>query len=184
MSTTQLAGLASAFALVAYIPGALGAFIDDLSASLPGASRGKSHLTLLPPRPLAVAPQAAGDLLSAALSNFPPFEVGLTEISRFPVTEVLYIALGEGGDEAHRAHATLNQGAFAYQEPFEYRPHVTLMVPQEKTNADTLQRAAARRWAGFKASKRFLVDRLDFLGQEPGGAWEKLRQIRLGRGKS
>lgn len=184
MSTTQLAGVASAFALVAYIPGALGAFIDDLSASLPGESRGRSHLTLLPPRPVTVAPRAAGELLSAALSSFRPFEVGLTEISRFPVTDVLYIALGEGGDEAHRAHATLNKGAFAYEEPFEYRPHVTLMVPREKSDVDTLQRAAARRWGGFKASKRFLVDQLDFLGQGPGGAWEKLRQIRLTQGKS
>jgi 2'-5' RNA ligase len=183
MSTTQLAGVASAFALVAYIPGALGAFIDDLSASLPGESRGRSHLTLLPPRPLTVAPHAAGELLSAALSNFPPFEVGLTEISRFPVTDVLYIALGEGVDEARRAHVTLNRGPFAYQEPFEYRPHVTLMVPREKTDVDTLQRAATTRWTGFKSSKRFLVDRLDFLGQGPGGAWEKLRQIRLAGGE-
>jgi len=179
MSTTQLAGIASAFALVAYIPGALGAFIDNLSASLPGERRGRAHLTLLPPRPLSVAPQMAGELLSAALSAFSPFEVELTEIARFPLTDVLYIAVGNGGDQAHRAHAALNRGAFYYPEPFEYRPHVTLMVPQEKTDAGALQKAATAEWMQFNASKRFLVDRLDFLRQHPSGAWEKLREIHL-----
>jgi 2'-5' RNA ligase len=182
MSTTQVAGIASAFALVAYIPGALGAFIDDLSASLPGERRGKAHLTLLPPRPLMLAPQAASDLLSAALSNLGPFEVELTEIARFPVTDVLYVALGEGGDEAHHTHAELNRGVFFYEEPFDYRPHITLMVPRKDTDVARSYRAAVERWAQFEASRRFLVDRLDFLRQDSGGAWENLWQIDLAGG--
>jgi 2'-5' RNA ligase len=182
MSSTQLAGVASAFALVAYIPGALGAFIDELSASLPGESRGKAHLTLLPPRPIGLAVQKVVDSLTPALENLRPFEVELTGIARFPVTDVLYVALGEGGEQAYRVHAELNRGVFFYEEPFEYRPHVTLMVPRKATDVARSHRAAAERWAQFDTSKRFVVDRLDFLRQDSAGAWENLRQIRLAEG--
>jgi 2'-5' RNA ligase len=182
MSTTQLAGIASAFALVAYIPGALGAFIDELSASLPGERRGKSHLTLMPPRPLTLAPQTAGDLLSVALSNLGPFEVELTQVLRFPVTDVLYIGLSEGNEQAHRAHDILNQGIFFHQEPFEYRPHITLMVPRDNADVAQSQQAAEEQWAQLKESRRFLVDRLNLLRQDAGGGWENLRQIPLAGG--
>jgi 2'-5' RNA ligase len=179
MSTTQLAGVASAFALVAYIPGVLGSFIDELSASLPGESRGRAHLTLLPPRPLALAPQNAVDLLTAAIANLRPFEVELTEIARFPVTDVLYVALGDGGEQVFRAHAELNRGVFFYEEPFEYRPHVTLMVPKKDTDVIRSHHDAAARWAQFDMSRRFVVDRLDFLRQDSAGEWENLQQIGL-----
>jgi 2'-5' RNA ligase len=180
MSISQLAGVASAFALVAYINGKLGTFIDELSAWLPGESRAKAHLTLLPPRPLALGTEQAIDLMSAALASLQPFEVELTGIARFPVTDVLYVALGLGHDKAHQAHDELNRGIFFYQEPFEYRPHVTLMVPRKDTDVGRAHRGAAERWAQANMSKRFVVDRLDFLQQDSAGQWENLQQIRLG----
>lgn len=179
MSSTQLAGVASAFALVAYIPGVLGAFIDELSAWLPGESRGKAHLTLLPPRPLALAAQRTADLLSDAVANLRPFKVELTKIERFPVTDVLYVALGDGSDEAYRAHAELNRGAFFFDEPFEYRPHVTLMVPKKATDVSRSHREAAARWEKFASTREFVVERLDLLRQDSEGEWANLLQIQL-----
>jgi 2'-5' RNA ligase len=115
------------------------------------------------------------------LAAFTAFDVELTEITRFPVTDVLYIALGRGHEDAYRAHSALNRGIFAYQEPFEYRPHVTLMVPRAGADIDGSQQASARKWAEFKGSKRFPVDRLDFLRQDAAGGWERVREIYLAR---
>jgi 2'-5' RNA ligase len=179
MSSTQLAGVASAFALVAYIPGVLGAFIDELSAWLPGESRGKAHLTLLPPRPLTLAAQMTADLLSDAVACLRPFKVELTAIERFRVTDVLYIALGRGADETYRAHAELNRGVFFFDEPFEYRPHVTLMVPKKYTDVGRAHREAKERWVEFRGAREFMVERLDLLRQDSDGEWENLRQIEL-----
>lgn len=174
-----MAGVASAFALVAYIPGLLGAFIDELSAWLPGERRGKAHLTLLPPRRLTLASPDAVDLLSTAAVNLKPFPVELTTIERFPVTDVLYIALGQGSDEAYRAHAELNRGVFSFEEPFEYRPHVTLMVPKKNTDVGRSHREATARWVRFASTRRFVVERLNLLRQDSEGEWENLRQIQL-----
>jgi 2'-5' RNA ligase len=157
----------------------LGAFIDELSAWLPGESRGKAHLTLLPPRPVALATETTADLLSGALAHLRPFKVELTKIERFPVTDVLYIALGEGSDEAYRAHAELNRGVFFFEEPFEYRPHVTLMVPKKDTDVGRSHREAAARWGEFPSTRQFMVERLDLLRQDSEGEWENLRQIQL-----
>lgn len=179
MSTTQVAGIASVFALVAYIPGALGSAIDELSLSLSSARRGKAHLTLLPPRPLILSPQTAAGLLSNVLISLAPFEVELTEIARFPVTEVLYIDLGRGAEEAHRAHETLNQGLFFYEEPFEYRPHVTLTPAGEQADALRLEQRAIEQWAQVTTSKRFVVQRLDLLRQDRTGGWQSLERIQL-----
>jgi 2'-5' RNA ligase len=179
MSTIRLTGGAASLALVAYIPGALGAFIDSLSDSLPGERRGRAHLTLLPPRPLTVSPYKASKLISGALADIPPFEVELTKIVRFPSTNVIYIALGAGFHEAYRAHNALNQGPFHYPEPFDYHPHITISVPEEGANPDSLERLAAEAWAGFNGARRFTVDALDFLQQCGTDEWEKLCQIEL-----
>lgn len=171
-------------ALVAYIPGALGTFIDALSDSLPGGRRVRSHLTLLPPRPLRVPPHQASKLISCALADMPAFEVELTNVVRFPLTGVLYIALGTGFHEASGAHKVLNQGAFYYPERFEYHPHITLAVPQDGVDVDSLEHSAAETWARFDGSRSFSVNVLDLLQQSTSDEWEKLSQIGLPSGAS
>jgi hypothetical protein len=55
------------------------------------------------------------------------------------------------------------------------------MVPRAAADIDGSQQASARKWAEFKGSKRFLVDRLDFLRQDAAGGWERVRDIYLAR---
>jgi 2'-5' RNA ligase len=179
MWTTQMAGAASVFALVAYIPGSLGEFLDALRESFPGHRGGRAHLTFLPPRPLHITQEVAAPLLSKALSNFQPFEVELTDVLRFPITDVLYIGIGEGSMQAHRLHEILNQGSFAADEAFEYRPHITLALPPAGADVETWQRRATDCWHRYPNAKRFPVNQLDFLQQLPDGTWEKRWQTVL-----
>jgi 2'-5' RNA ligase len=168
-----MAGAASVFALVAYVPGPLGEFLDRLRESFPGYRGGKAHLTFLPPRPLRLSLETAAPLLSKALEKFPAFEVELTDILRFPITDVLYIGVGEGSIQAHRLHKILNQGSLAYEEAFEYRPHITLALPPVGADIKAWQRKAADCWDRYANSRRFPVNQLDFLQQLPDGTWEK-----------
>ena len=55
-----------------------------------------------------------------------PFDVELTEIGIFPVTNVVYVEVGEGAAELERMHRAMNTGPLGFKEPFPYHPHVTL----------------------------------------------------------
>src|SRR5215470_14745545 len=81
----------SIFALVIYIPGTLGRFLDDLRRELVPHSNPHAHVSVLPPRPLAVDWRKASGQVRSVLGSWTPFEIELTDIAVFPVTDVVYI---------------------------------------------------------------------------------------------
>src|SRR5580658_6584584 len=93
------------FALVIYIPGPLGAFLDDLRRELVPHYNPHAHVSVLPPRPLAVPWQTASEEARALTADWAPFDVELTKVAVFPLTGVVYIELGEGAGELRRMHA-------------------------------------------------------------------------------
>ena len=183
MSTTQLAGVVSAFALVVYLPEPLGSYLDSFRTSLSGRMTAKAHLTLLPPRQVRIDPHTASGHIARTLRQFRPFEVELTSVTRFPKTNVIYLAVGKGSEEASRLHEALNRDVLAYDEPFDYIPHVTLFLPPagagEAQIAD-LQQITGHHWRKFDQKTRFLVDHLDLVRQSSDGAWQKVSNIPLG----
>src|SRR5579872_6687050 len=84
------------FALVVYIPGPLGSFLDDLRRELVPHYNPHAHVSVLPPRPLAVDWPQASEQVRALARTWKPFDVELTRIGIFPVTNVIYIEIGEG----------------------------------------------------------------------------------------
>ncbi|MBV9265096.1 MAG: 2'-5' RNA ligase family protein, partial [Acidobacteriaceae bacterium] len=112
------------FALVTYVPDPLGSVINNLRLSLPGEFR-QTHITILPPRPLRLPVDAASDYSRRVLNQFGPFEVELTSVDRFPVTNVLYLDLAEGSEAVHELHDALNTGDLLFREEFEFYPHLT-----------------------------------------------------------
>src|ERR1035437_134722 len=114
------------FALVIYIPDPLGRFLDDLRRDLVPGCNPHAHVSVLPPRPLAVDWQEAGEQVRVCAGNWAPFDIVLQRIRIFPVTNVIYLELGEGETEMFRIHAAMNSQALAFDEPFEYHPHITL----------------------------------------------------------
>src|SRR4051794_39189880 len=122
------------FALVIYIPDPLGRFLDDLRRELVPGCNPHAHVSVLPPRPLAVDWQVASQQVKECAESWAPFEIVLDRIRIFPVTNVIYLELGAGAEEMYRIHAATNTDALAFAEPFTYHPHITLA--QEIAPAD------------------------------------------------
>jgi 2'-5' RNA ligase len=168
------------FALVIYIPDPLGRFLDELRRELVPHYNPHAHVSVLPPRPLAVTWQTASAEAAALTSDWVPFEVDLTEVSVFPVTGVIYLEVGRGSDELRRMHAAMNKTSLAFQEPFVYHPHVTLAqeLPLDQVSAtcDT----ASRRWREYAESRSFTAAQAVLVQNTLTNHWIDLAEYDLG----
>ncbi len=167
------------FALVMYIPGPLGIFLDDLRRELAPRCNPHAHISVLPPRPLSVGWEAARGQARALTESWPAFDIELTGIQVFPVTEVIYIELGAGAGELRRMHAAINGGPLEFPEPFPYYPHITLAqeLPHEQMAA--AEELARRRWREFEGERRFRAAKATFVQNTLGNCWIDLAEYSL-----
>ena len=98
------------YALVAYIPGPLGDFLDQLRASLSAgkAAAGRAHVTLLPPRRLAGDPQSIAAMLRSQAKAMIALEIEAGAIATFAATNVVYLEIGQGHEALHHMHAVFS----------------------------------------------------------------------------
>lgn len=177
----------NSFALVSYLPSPLGEFLDQLRTDLVCDCRAKAHVTVLPPRPLTCSAEQAWQELAARLQDIPPFYVELGDVQVFPVTQVVYLSVIAGGAELKRLHETLNRGRLAFEEPFEYHPHVTLAqdldtageIAETVTQVTDLARA---RWQEFQHRRGYVIDKLTFVQNTLGNLWTDLNGFPLASG--
>src|SRR5437899_11356154 len=87
------------FALVIYIPDPLGRFLDDLRKELVPGCNPHAHVSVLPPRPLAVDWQVASEQVRQCAAARQPFDVTLGAMNMFPVTNVIYIDLAAAAEQ-------------------------------------------------------------------------------------
>src|SRR5271170_3812299 len=117
----------NSFALISYLPEPLAGYLDSLRCELVPRCQARTHVTVLPPRPLAAGlPESAWQELNDYLDDFPPFRVELTTIDVFQGTNVIYLSVGAGYRELEQMHEALNRGPLQFAEPYRYHPHVTL----------------------------------------------------------
>ncbi len=165
----------NSFALISYLPEPVTGFLDSLRRELVPRCQARSHVTVLPPRPLASGlPESAWRDLNDALDSFPPFRVELTSIEIFQGTNVIYLSVGAGLRELETLHTALNRGPLEFTEPYEYHPHVTLaqhLLPEQVAAAAALAR---RRWRDYSSSRTFTVDRLTFVQNTQEDRWSDL----------
>jgi len=169
------------FALVCYVPEPLGSAIDKLVGHLSTASRPEAHITILPPRPLVLPLEDISSTVRSMLEQLPVFDVDLSEVCRFDGTNVLYLNLADGHEIVHRLHDALNTGILAYEEPFEFHPHLTLTDPLPEADVEVVQRRAELLWSSFSVT-RFPVNEIVFLWAAPGdpkGHWQRQWSIPL-----
>jgi len=168
------------FALVVYIPNPLGLFLDDLRRELVPHYDPHAHVSVLPPRPLAVDWRVASEQARNLIEGWTPFDIELGSIQRFPVTDVIYIDLGPGASELCCIHAGMNSDALAFDEPFPYHPHITLAqeIPHERVAE--LQAHAAQRWEDFGGERRFRVEKAVFVQNTLSGQWIDLAEYSMG----
>lgn len=174
--------LINSFALVSYIPEPLAGFLDELRMELVEECRARAHVTVLPPRPLAAPAEDPWPGLERHLHDFQPFQVELGTVEIFPVTQVVYIEVIAGQVQLKQLHTALNAGPLAFEEPFEYHPHVTLAQDLEPSAVASIYEKAVARWKDCREERSFLVNRLTFVQNTLDNRWTDLHGCALAGG--
>jgi hypothetical protein len=169
----------NSYALVSYIPGRLGDFITQLRQDLVESCVARSHVSILPPRPLNTSPEIAADQIRASLMPFAPFELDMPRIGVFEQTSVIFCEVGAGREELIELHHVMNTGALAYDEPFEYHPHITLAQGFDPLNLREMYELAYRRWHEASPPSRVLIESVTFVQNTANNVWIDLDECEL-----
>ena len=168
------------FALVTYIPEPLGSFLDVLRRELVPGCLPRAHVTLLPPRTIAVPTPVVVEELNAEVADLAPFELQLEGVEIFERTSVIYIKLGVGREELKRIHDRLNKGPLRFDEPFEYEPHITLAQELKPEQVRGVFEEASRQWANLAPARSFPVETMTFVQNTDSNSWLDLAHWTLG----
>lgn len=178
-SDQKTADRSNSYALVSYIPEPLAGFLDRLRQELVPNCFLRAHITVLPPRPSMTSPEVAWAQLSEAATRFRPFDVELKSVQVFPISDVIYISVGDGEKQLREMHGALNIGGLKYKEPFPFHPHVTLAQELQCDELDELAQVARRRWEDFKFDHVFHVDTVTFVQSANRKKWNDLAHFKL-----
>ncbi len=170
------------YALVAYVKGPVGEFVESLRRELhPDLPHFAAHLTLLPPRPLRGAEDEALRVLAAICGRTEPFEVTLGGMDSFaPTTPTVYIRVAYGAMQMCELHEQLNTQALEFIEEWAYIPHLTIAKMPSEAAAEQALRIAGERWEEYTGSRRVLLERLTFVREESPNCWIDLAPVPLG----
>lgn len=170
------------FALVTYIPGPLGSFLDELRCELePQSLAPRAHVTVLPPRGLLCQTESsqAWAQLETELPKFQSFEVGLGAVEIFDKTNVVYLAVAHGGAELHAMHTRLSGGRLKWDEQFPYHPHITIAQKIDPQQAIEIRDAAQDRWNRYRGPRSFFAETFTFVQNNSKDRWRDLAEITL-----
>ncbi|HZT38127.1 MAG TPA: 2'-5' RNA ligase family protein [Bryobacteraceae bacterium] len=169
----------NSYALVSYVPGRLGAFLDRVRRELVSTCVAQSHITILPPRAVFAPERVVTRQLQTDLDAFSKFSVHLTDVQVFTSTSVVYLGVGLGCDRLIEMHAALNHGSLEFEEQFAFHPHVTLAQGLSPEVVGQVADRAAQRWAEFDGPRHFDVDRLTFVQNTVHDCWVDLETFTL-----
>lgn len=171
------------YALVAYVRNSVGEFVECLRRELhPDLPQLATHVTILPPRPIATDEKAALELLDEICGQTLPFEITLGEVETFiPVTPTIFIRIAHAAYRMRELHDKLNTGVLAAPEEWPYMPHMTVAKMSTPEQATAAYATARDRWAEFRGSRRILLSELTFVRELEANHWVDLAGLPLGR---
>jgi len=170
----------NSFALVTYIPEPLGSFLDGLRKELVPECSLRSHVSILPPRPLFHSEQAAHDQIEQECRRTPRFRIEAGSIRVFPVTNVIYIEVATGEDELRQMHDSLNADVLQFKEAYFYHPHITLAQQLPAEQILMAYELAQRRWREYQQVRGFDVDVITFVQNTHSNRWIDLSELQMG----
>lgn len=135
------------------------------------------HITLLPPTTIdSEDVTAVLEHVRHVAAATPAFEVELSGTDTFePVTHVVYVAVGQGGEQCDALQEALRAGPLETELRFPYHPHVTLAHDVPRPGLERARRAMA------STEEILLVDGFDVFLTEPGGTrWTHVARVPLG----
>ena len=170
------------FAVVSYLPGPLARFLDNLRLQLTPDSNPHAHVTVLPPRPLAPETDISAAILELTdgSAGYQPFDVELSAIEVFPVSNVIYAELAGGAPELHKLHARLNSGLLEFTCPFPFHPHITIAQDFDLDGVGSMSKTARDAWTRYDGPRSFRVDSMSFVQNVARGIWVDIARIPLG----
>src|SRR5690242_7050846 len=120
--------LATQYALVSYVHGPIGHFVEELRRELsPEEGFQPAHITVLPPRPLAGEVDDALEMMERVSRAVIPFAISLGDVETFlPRTPTVFIQVAYGAYRLRELHDHFNSNGLTYEEPMPYMPHLTL----------------------------------------------------------
>ncbi len=167
------------YAVVAYVTGPLGAFVEEFRRETDPSCDLRAHLTLLPPRLLRGA-SSARKWIEEKVRTIRAFEIEVGGVDAFELTRVVYLAVEAGTGEVERVNRALDSGPLSFTQPYPFLPHITLA---QETNGNRFQEvieSARRQWADYPHPRRFRIDRLTVVENTAAGDWVDLVEFRLG----
>jgi hypothetical protein len=169
-------------ALVSYLPGELGRFIDSLRGRFDPALAGwLAHVSILPPRPLDQPLETPLVTLQEKCALVEPFDVTIDAVSTFwPVSGVVYLSIGAGAERLVRLHEDLNSGSLAYREPHPYVPHITVAQELNEHATQSVMDDVEREWSRHGRGRSFRVESLYLVQKTLQNLWIDLVPIPLG----
>ena len=173
----------SRYALVAYIKGPVGNFVERLRRELhPELPHLAAHLTILPPRSLQGSEDSVIQSLERACRDAEPFEVALGEVETFiPVTPTVFIRVAHAAVRMQELHDRLNLDGVCCTEALPYIPHLTIAKMGTEEQAWKAFEIARRRWAKYTGSRHIGLEELMFVRENEPNHWVDLAPVCLGR---
>jgi len=168
--------------VVAYLPGALGEFVDGLRRRLnPRFANWLAHVTVLPPRPLPDNPQIFLAEMQEKCQLYEPFDAELSDVLTFwPVKGVVYLSISTGSDRLTRLHDLLNFGVLARVEPYAFVPHITLAQELDEAETAAVLAEASGEWTRYTGKTTFRVESVSLVRQLENKSWLDMATIGLG----
>ena len=169
----------NSYALVAYLGDPVAQFVDQVRRVFTPDCPHRAHITILPPRPLAVNLEEALAHCRHVLARLEPFEVQLGEVELFAGSQVIKLSVISGEVSLRTLHDALNTGPLDHVEEYAYVPHITLGqdLPPERV-AEYLE-TARERWRQFGVPPVIVVDSLTLVQQAEEGCWRDLVEMNL-----
>ena len=171
------------YALVAYVRNPVGQFVEDLRRGLHSDHPElPAHLTILPPRTLQGTEEEAQELIERVCRRTEPFDVAMGDVETFvPITATVFIRVAHAAYRMRELHDHLDTAPLAYQEPWPYMPHLTIIKLSEADAAQEAAAVAQQYWEQYRGPRRIRIEELTFVrkGSDPY-SWIDLASIRLG----
>jgi 2'-5' RNA ligase len=169
------------YAVVAYIPGRLGGFIDRLRQRFdPALAAWLAHVTILPPRALPGSLDHSLDAIRQQTATLEPFDVSIQGVKTFwPVSAVVYLGVSGGAEQLNDLHTSLNSGVLESAEPHPYIPHVTIAQELPESDIPRIMDEVGGEWERGP-EPTFHVESLYLVKKTPDNRWQDLAPIHLG----
>ena len=170
----------NSFSLVAYLPEPLGGFFDRIRGDLVPGCSARTHITILPPRPLSCAWTEAWEEVQQRLQGFAPFRVNLGEVRVFDGSHVLYLSIASRRSEIEQLNALTNTGRMQCTSNFWFKPHITLAQGFSVDEVEAGALRAQRAWEAYAGPRYFLLEDLTMVQNTNEDVWLDLASLRLG----